>query len=78
MSMTELRREIEHAEHLASSLSAQCTLFDGYYDDNLGLAQAQLDPDCFFTSWNEIFEKVDELYGFLKQLVKRMYAVEGG
>lgn len=29
-------------------------------------------------SVNELFEKVDELYGFLKQLVKRMYAVEGG
>lgn len=73
MSETELKRDVEYAEYLAMHLSAHCTLFDGYYDDKMGLEQAKLDPDCFFTSWNEVFEKVDELYGFLKQLVQKIY-----
>ena len=73
MSIKEMQREVEYAECLASQLSAHATLFDGYYDDKYGLEQAQLDPDCFFTSWNELFEKVDELYGFLKRLVNRMH-----
>lgn len=72
MGITEIRREMEYAERLASQLSAHATLFDGYYNDEYGLEQAKLDPDCFFTSWNELFEKTDELYGFLKQLVKKM------
>lgn len=76
MDTKELKREIEHAEYLAQHLSAHATLFDGYYNDVYGLEQAALDPDCFFTSWNEVFEKVDELYGFLKGLTEK--AFEGG
>jgi len=77
MGAKEIRREIEYAERLASQLSAHATLFDGYYDDKYGLEQAQLDPDCYFTAWNMLFEKVDELYGFLKQTVAKMYEKEG-
>lgn len=77
MSFKEMRKEVEYAERLASQLSAHATLFDGYYDDKYGLEQAQLDPDCYFTAWNMLFEKVDELYGFLKQTVARMYEKEG-
>lgn len=78
MTTQEIRREIEQAESMAMRLSAHATLFDAYYNDVYGLEQASLDPDCFFTSWNDVFEKVDELYGFLKQLGKSVYAVEGG
>lgn len=77
MSFKEIRKEVEYAERLASQLSAHATLFDGYYDDKYGLEQAQLDPDCYFTAWNMLFEKVDELYGFLKQTVAKMYEKEG-
>lgn len=77
MIFMEMRKEVEYAERLASQLSAHATLFDGYYDDKYGLEQAQLDPDCYFTAWNMLFEKVDELYGFLKQTVARMYEKEG-
>lgn len=77
MDTKELKREIEHAEYLAHHLSAHATLFDGYYNDAYGLEQAALDPDCFFTSWNEVFEKVDELYGFLKDIVSKMYGNGG-
>ena len=78
MTTQEIRRDIEQAESMAMRLSAHATLFDGYYNDVYGLEQASLDPGTFFASVNEIFEKVDEMYGFLKQLVKRMCAVEGG
>ena len=71
MTTQEIRREIEQAESMAMRLSAHATLFDAYYNDVYGLEQASLDPDCFFTSWNEVFEKVDELYGFLKGLVSK-------
>lgn len=77
MCIKEIKREVEYAERLASQLSAHATLFDGYYDDKYGLEQAQLDPDCYFTAWNMLFEKVDELYGFLKQTVAKMYEKEG-
>lgn len=77
MGIKEIKREVEYAERLASQLSAHATLFDGYYDDKYGLEQAQLDPDCYFTAWNMLFEKVDELYGFLKQTVAKMYEKEG-
>lgn len=77
MSFKEMRREVEYAEQLASQLSAHATLFDGYYDGKYGLEQAQLDPDCYFTAWNMLFEKVDELYGFLKQTLAKMYEKEG-
>lgn len=77
MSALEIRRDVEYAERLASQLSAHATLFDGYYDDKYGLEQAQLDPDCYFTAWNMLFEKVDELYGFLKQTVAKIYEKEG-
>lgn len=77
MDTKELKREIEHAEYLAQHLSAHATLFDGYYNDAYGLEQAALDPDCFFTSWNELFEKSDELYGFLKGIVSKMYGNGG-
>lgn len=77
MSALEIRRDVEYAERLASQLSAHATLFDGYYDDQYGLEQAQLDPDCYFTAWNMLFEKVDELYGFLKQTVAKIYEKEG-
>lgn len=73
MTESELKHEVEYAENLAMRLSSHCTLFDGYYNDGHGIEQASIDPECFFTSWNELFEKTDELYGFLKQLVKRMY-----
>lgn len=73
MDTKELRREVEHAEYLAMHLSAHATLFDGYYDGDMGLDQAKLDPDTFYTSWNELFEKVDELYGALKGLVLKLY-----
>lgn len=76
MSALEIRRDVEYAERLASQLSAHAALFDGYYDGKYGLEQAQLDPDCYFTAWNMLFEKVDELYGFLKRLVNRMYGKE--
>lgn len=76
METKEIRKEVEYAERLASQLSAHATLFDGYYDDKYGLEQAQLDPDCYFTAWNMLFEKVDELYGFLKQTVAKMYEKE--
>ena len=76
MSIKEMQREVEYAECLASQLSAHATLFDGYYDCQYGLEQAQLDPDCYFTAWNMLFEKVDELYGFLKQTVAKMYEKE--
>ena len=77
MGIKEIKREVEYAERLESQLSAHATLFDGYYDDKYGLEQAQLDPDCYFTAWNMLFEKVDELYGFLKQTVAKMYEKEG-
>ena len=73
MDTKELKREVEHAEYLAMHLSAHATLFDGYYDDEMGLDQAKLDPDTFYTSWNELFEKVDELYGHLKGLTEKLY-----
>ena len=76
MDTKELKREIEYAETMAEKLSAHATLFDGYYNDAKGIEQAAIDPDCFFTSWNEIFEKVDELYGFLKGLTVKIF--EGG
>ena len=47
---TVLRKDLEEAERIAGQLSAQCTLFDGYYDDGCGIEQASIDPDCFFTS----------------------------
>ena len=72
MTTQEIRREIEQAESMAMRLSAHATLFDGYYNDVYGLEQAALDPDCFFASWNEVFEKVDELYGFLKGLAEKL------
>lgn len=70
---TVLRKELEEAERIAGQLSAQCTLFDGYYDDGCGIEQASIDPDCFFTSWNMIFEKADELYGKLKRMTRKLY-----
>lgn len=71
MDTNELKREIEHAECMAQKLSAHATLFDGYYNDAKGIEQAAIDPDTFFASVNELFEKVDELYGFLKVLVSK-------
>lgn len=73
MDEKELRREVEHAELLASQLSAQMKLFDGYYDNDFGLDQARIDPDCFFTAWNMLFDKTDEIYKHLKKLTKRLY-----
>lgn len=73
MDAKELTRDIEYADRLAMQLSAHCTLFDGYYDDAHGIEQAALDPETFYTSWNMIFEKVDELYGFVKGIVSKMY-----
>ena len=72
MTTQEIRREIEQAESMAMRLSAHATLFDSYYNDVYGLEQASLDPDTFFASVNELFEKVDELYGFVKQIAERM------
>lgn len=77
MDAKELQREIEQAEYLARHLSAHAALFDNCYNDVYGLEQASLDPDCFFTSWNEIFGKVDELYGFVKSIVEKMYEKGG-
>ena len=73
MTETELKHEVEYAENLAMRLSSHCTLFDGYYNDGHGIEQASIDPDTFYTAWNEIFEKADELYGFIKQIVGKMY-----
>ena len=73
MDTKELKREIEYAECMAQKLSAHATLFDGYYNDAKGIEQAAIDPDTFFASVNELFEKVDELYGFLKGLTERVY-----
>lgn len=72
MTTQEIRREIEQAESMAMRLSAHATLFDAYYNDVYGMAQASLDPDTFFTSVNELFEKVDELYGFLKGMADKL------
>lgn len=69
----ELTREAESAERMAGRLSAHCMLFDGFYNDQYGIEQANLDPEAFFISWNEIHEKVDELYGALKGLVSKFY-----
>lgn len=76
MTTQEIRREIEQAESMAMRLSAHATLFDAYYNDVYGLEQASLDPDTFFASVNELFEKVDELYGFLKQTTAKMCGEE--
>ena len=72
MTTQEIRREIEQAESMAMRLSAHATLFDAYYNDVYGLEQASLDPDTFFASVNELFEKTDELYGFVKGLSDKM------
>lgn len=77
MDTKELKWEIEHADRLAMQLSAYCTLFDGYYNDGQGIEQASIDPDTFYTSWNMIYEKVDELYGFVKSIVEKMYGKDG-
>lgn len=68
----EIRREIEQAESMSMRLSAHATLFDAYFNDVYGLEQASLDPDTFFASVNELFEKVDELYGFVKGLADKL------
>lgn len=73
MTESELKHDVEYAENLAMRLSSHCTLFDGYYNDGHGIEQAAIDPDTFYTAWNEIFEKADELYGFIKQVVGKMY-----
>lgn len=72
MDTKELTRSVEYAEQMASELSAHCTLFDGYYDGRMGLEQANLEPDVFWTSWSAIFRQVDELYGFLKTTLNGM------
>lgn len=76
MDTKELTRDIEYADRLAMQLSAHCTLFDGYYDDAHGIEQAALDPETFYSNWNMIFEKVDELYGFVKSIMEKMYGKE--
>ena len=78
MDTKELTRDIEYADRLAMQLSAHCALFDGYYDDTHGIEQAALDPEVFFANWNMIYEKVDELYGFVKVIVEKTHGEECG
>lgn len=72
----ELWMKISEADAKATSLSAHCALFDGFYSRENGLEQAQLDPECFFASWNEIYEKVDALYGVIRDVNRMMQGKE--
>lgn len=72
-----LIQELENAENMAAKLTAQCTVFDGYYNDQFGLKQIELDEETFWTCWNDIFERVGILYRCVEGLVKKAYGREG-